>query len=778
MSSRIRITVSGIVQGVGFRPHVYNLALSRKLAGFVLNTSMGALIEVEGPGADAFAEELRRDTPPLARIDTLQTEKIPMAGGADFEIRMSEPAEGEFALVPPDIATCPYCLREMYDKNNRRHLYPFINCTNCGPRYSIVTDVPYDRPYTTMRAFKMCPACEAEYKNPADRRFHAQPVACRACGPEVKYFGKDNAALTGNDAVVKAISALKKGLIIAIKGLGGYQLVCDAGNHEAVKKLRRKKRRSRKPFALMAGSIDTIETLCHVSGEERLLLSSRERPIVLLLKKPGIGDRISPDVAPENNRLGFMLPYTPLHHLLFNHPGVEDVPGVLVMTSGNISEEPIVVDDREAIKKLSALSDGFLMHDRDIHMRVDDSVVRVAIGVPRIIRRARGYVPKPVDMGREMPEILACGGDLKNTLCITKNSYAIMSQHIGDLNNHEAMVFFEETLENLKRTFHADPAIVAHDLHPDYSSARFAMGYKPVGRVPELVAVQHHHAHISACMAENGFDGKVIGVAFDGTGYGTDGRTWGSEILLADYGGFRRFAHLNYMPMPGGDKAIKEPWRVALSCLVQAFGKEGVSIFNRIKPGVCSGKEVFLISTMLERGINSPFSCGMGRLFDAVSSLVGLRDKITFEGEAAIALEMAAYERRGYNAKYPYSFLSPRGRTDDSNIIDTTALIRALVDDIMRGAPAGEMAMKFHNTIAEMVARISELARKETGLETVALSGGVFQNSLLLELVESGLAVRGFRVLTHSRVPSNDGCVSLGQAAVAAARYELSHKRI
>ncbi len=778
MSSRVRIKVNGIVQGVGFRPHVYNLALSRNLAGFVLNTSMGVLIEVEGPGADTFAEELRRDAPPLARIETLQSEKIPPAGGRDFEIRMSEPAEGEFALVSPDIATCPDCLRELYDKNDRRHLYPFINCTNCGPRYSIVTDVPYDRPYTTMRAFKMCPACETEYRDPADRRFHAQPVACRACGPEVKYLGKDKGALTGDDAVVETINALKEGLIVAMKGLGGYQLVCDAGNHEAVKELRQKKRRNRKPFALMSGSIETIETLCHVSGEERLLLSSRARPIVLLLKKPGVDDKISTDVAPGNNRLGFMLPYTPLHHLLFHHPGAEGAPGVLVMTSGNISEEPIVIDNHEAIGKLSALSDCFLMHDRDIHMRVDDSVVRMATGVPRIIRRARGYVPETIDMGRKIPEILACGGDLKNTLCIIKDSYAIMSQHIGDLGNHEAMVFFAETLENLKRIFHADPVIVAHDLHPDYFSTRFAIGYKPAGRTPELVAVQHHHAHISACMAENGFNGKVIGVAFDGTGYGTDGNMWGSEFLLADYSGFRRFAHLNYTPLPGGDTAIKEPWRAAFSFLVQAFRKEGVTIFSKIKPGACNEKEVNLISTMLEKGINSPLSCGMGRLFDAVSSLVGLRDKITFEGEAAIALEMAAYEFRGYNGTYPYSFLSPRNRIDDDNIVDTTTLICAIVYDIIRGAPAGEVAIKFHNTIAEMVVRMSALAREETGLEVVALSGGVFQNALLLELVEAGLATQGFNVLTHSRVPFNDGCVSLGQAAVAAARHELSHNRV
>ncbi len=767
MFCRVRISVSGIVQGVGFRPHVYNLALSKGLAGFVLNTSSGVIIEAEGQDADIFAEALMRDVPPLARIDMLQTERIPLTGGIGFEIRESVPSRDEFALISPDIATCPECLREVYDAENRRYLYPFTNCTNCGPRYSIITDTPYDRPNTTMREFGMCPECASEYEYPADRRFHAQPLACPDCGPDVTFYGNEGAT-TGRGAITEAIKALKEGLVVAIKGLGGYQLVCDAKKGEAVKKLRRRKRRSQKPFALMAGSMEEINEICHVSEEERNLLTGRARPIVLLLKKSGADGIISPDVAPGNNRLGFMLPYTPLHHLLFNNPDIQNPAGVLVMTSGNLSDEPIVIDNDEATEKLSGISDCSLTHNRGIYMRVDDSVARITGGLPRLIRRARGYAPEPIEMGRELPDILACGGELKNTLCITKGRYAIISQHIGDLNNIENMFFFRETLEHMKKIFHAKPTIIAYDLHPDYLSSRFALDYKPAGSEPLLVGVQHHHAHICSCMAENGFEGKVIGVAFDGTGFGTDGNIWGGEFLIADYNSFRRFAHLNYMRLPGGDHAIREPWRAALSCMFQAFGREGLDIFNRIKPGICGAKEANLLLKMLERGVNSPLSSGMGRLFDAVSSLIGLKDSITFEGEAAIALEMAAYGCRDVGEPYPYGLSSEA--TEEGFVVDTSPLICALVDDITRGIPSAEMAMKFQNTVAVMIIEVSDLARKTAGLRTVALSGGVFQNALLLELVESGLAGQGFRVLTHSRVPSNDGCISLGQAAVSAAR--------
>jgi hydrogenase maturation protein HypF len=778
MDRRVRITVTGIVQGVGFRPRVYRLAVAGGLKGYVLNTSKGVLIEVEGPAAEGFQKTLLANRPPLSSINTMETEELPPAGYTTFEIRLSEPADEEFSLVSPDIATCPDCLREMLDSTDRRYLYPFINCTNCGPRYSIVQGVPYDRPLTTMRKFNMCEMCRAEYDDPSDRRFHAQPVACPECGPRVEFSpvpptpagggqkGGGHAAATGNDAVIQAIKALKAGMVVAIKGLGGFQLACDASNDATVSRLRERKRKSKKPFALMAADMDVIRKYCEVNEAEQNLLEDRARPIVLLKKKPEADSFLSPGVSPGNGYVGFMLPYTPLHHLLFAHPAFDRsrLPDALVMTSGNLSEEPIVVDNAEATEKLSGLADGFLLHDRDIYMRVDDSVARVVTGVPRLVRRARGYVPAPMDMGRELPEILACGPELKNTLTITKGRYAIMSQHIGDLTNYEAMSFFEETLKDLKRTFKADPGIVAHDMHPDYLSTRFARGYKRGDAPCVLVPVQHHHAHIASCMAENGYDGKVIGVALDGTGYGTDGRIWGSEFMAAGFDGFERLAHLDYVALPGGDKAVQEPWRLALSCLVKAYGISGAEVFYKLKKDALPEREIALVLKMITGNVNSPLSCGMGRLFDSVSSLTGLMDKITFEGEAAIALEMAATDAGTGAGSYPYEVVG-----GGPAVIDTNPLIIGVTEDILKGVSRGAIAVKFHNTVAGMVVRVCNDIREKTGLGTVALSGGVFQNSLLFGMVEHGLGMRGFRVLSHSKVPANDACVSLGQAAIAAA---------
>ncbi|MBI5190192.1 MAG: carbamoyltransferase HypF [Nitrospirae bacterium] len=769
MAGRVRITVTGVVQGVGFRPAVYNLAVCMGLAGYVLNNSSGVVIEVEGQAAVGFAQAVIDNTPPLASIKTIDIEHLPPAGYTGFEIRFSEAVPGEFALVSPDIATCPDCLREAHDPADRRHLYPFTNCTNCGPRYSIVEGVPYDRPLTTMRAFTMCPVCKAEYDNPADRRFHAQPVACPACGPKTAFRGEGSGAWGQDDPVIDAVLEMLAGGIVAIKGLGGYQLACDATDSEAVKTLRERKRKGRKPFAVMAKDVDTVRLYCEVSPAEEALLTGRERPIVLLRKKVGAA-HLAEDVAPGALWLGFMLPCTPLHDLLFNHPDIPetDRPRVLVMTSGNLSEEPIVIDNTEAVEKLSHLADAFLSHDRDIYMRVDDSVARVVAGVPRIIRRARGYVPTPIDLGHPMPEIFACGGELKNTLCLTKGSYAIPSQHIGDLASHEAFVFYEETLKNLKRTFSADPKVVAHDMHPDYMSTRFAQEYRTDGGdPPTLIPVQHHHAHIAACMAENGVSGAVIGVAFDGTGYGTDGRIWGSEFLVAGYAGFERFAHMNYIPLPGGDRAVREPWRTALSLLVQACGDEAAGLFTMLKGKAVSERDSSLVLQMLAKGVNSPLSCGMGRLFDGVSSLIGVMDVISFEGEAAIGLETAAWRAAGGLSgavPYPYelSGVVPA-------VIDTVQLIRAIVEDALNGVARESIALRFHATVADMVFRVCKSAREARGLETVALSGGVFQNALLFEAVEAGLMSRGFRVLSHSKMPTNDGCVSLGQAVVAAA---------
>ena len=773
MDRRFRITVTGIVQGVGYRPHVYGLAVARGLKGYVLNSSRGVTVEVEGPGAEGFSELLRESRPPLAVVESVISEELPPAAYDRFEVRLSEPIPGEFALISPDIAVCLDCLREMSDPADRRYRYPFINCTNCGPRYSIVKGVPYDRPLTTMRPFKMCPDCESEYNDPTDRRFHAQPTACAKCGPSLRFrpslppcstpdlepgskgleSDERHSREGGNPALIEAISLMSSGKILALKGLGGFQLACDATDDAAVDLLRDRKRKSRKPFALMARDMDVIRRYCEISDVEEALLASRTAPIVLLRKHDDAAPL--PDaVSPGNRFIGFMLPYTPLHHLLFIG-GLE----VLVMTSGNLSEEPIVIDNDEAVEKLSGLADGFLTHDRDIYMRVDDSVARVLSGVPRLIRRARGYVPEPLDLGREVPEILACVGELKNTLCITKNNYAIISQHIGDLTNVEAMGFFEETLRNLKRTFNAHPCAVAHDLHPDYLSTRFAVGYETEcgdGTV-RRVGVQHHHAHIASCMAENGYSDRVIGVAFDGTGYGTDGNSWGSEFIVADFSGFDRRAHLAYMPLPGGDKAVKEPWRMAYSLLHAAYGYDSAKVFMEVNRHLPDPAVFRLLPKMLERRINSPLSSGMGRLFDGISSLVGLCDVITFEGEAAIALETAAGPADG---SYPVEI--------GDGVIDTAPLVRAVVEDIRLGAPVPVIAGRFHNTVADMTVSVCNYISADTGIGTVALSGGVFQNALLFGLVTKGLEASGLRVLTHSRVPSNDACISLGQAAVAA----------
>jgi hydrogenase maturation protein HypF len=741
------------------------------LSGYVLNNSSGVVIEAEGEGAETFAKRLRDGLPPLARIDSLVATELEPAGLSGFEIRLSEPVPGEFALVSPDISICDNCRRELYDPSDRRYRYPFINCTDCGPRYSIVTGVPYDRPLTTMSMFAMCPDCNAEYHEPSDRRFHAQPTACPICGPGLAFARLDAdiepIRFDSNDSykhIDAAVDALKSGLVVAVKGLGGYHLACDATNDDAVSVLRERKRRSNKPFAVMLKDIGAARGVCEISDAEANLLESLISPIVLLDRKEDFGLHLSPGVSPGNGRLGVMLPYTSLHALLMARMDA------LVMTSANLSEEPIVTGNEEALAKLSGLADRILMHNRDIHMRVDDSVARVASGVPRLIRRARGYVPGTIDLGRDMPDILACGPLLKNTFTLTRGRYAITSQHIGDLESVEAMGFYTETLANMRVIFGGEPKVIAHDMHPDYLSTRFAADY--AGETgAALIPVQHHHAHIASCMAENGFNDTVIGVAFDGTGYGTDGTIWGGEFLVADYTGFERYAHISPIPLPGGDRAILEPWRLALSALITAYGQDdGIVIFSELKPGM-DEREVFNLARMIERSINSPLSSGMGRLFDAVSSLIGIMDVITFEGEAAIALETAATRAYAGGVTYPFSISD-----DDTNIphiTGTGGIIRSIIGDLRSGISSGIIARRFHDTVAEMVFVVCDTIRRERGLSTVALSGGVFQNLLLLEGVEAGLIERGFVTLTHSKLPANDGCVSLGQAMVAAAQSSM-----
>ena len=738
--ARRRIRIRGVVQGVGFRPFVHNLARRLGLAGYVLNSSAGVVAEVEGaPDAlDNFLARLRGEAPPLAHIEEVLVAEIDPLGELDFAIRESQAQEGEFALVSPDVATCPDCYGDFTNPANRRYGYPFTNCTNCGPRYTIIRDIPYDRPNTTMAGFRMCAACQAEYDDPGDRRFHAQPNACAACGPQL------------SAPIAEAQRRLAQGAIVALRGLGGFHLACDARNDGAVRLLRERKRRSDKPFALMARDLAAVEAFCAVSDDDRRALLSPRRPIVILPRRADSG--ISEAVAPGNNTIGVMLPYTPLHHLLFAG-APHHAQDVLVMTSGNLSEEPIVTSNQEALNRLRPLADWFLLHDRDIYMRADDSVVRTFEGVERVLRRSRGFVPHAIDLGMDVAEILACGGELKNTFCLSKGRYAVLSQHIGDMENYETLLFFEETLANLKKLFRVEPRAVAHDLHPGYLSTQYAL------RVPDLerIGVQHHHAHIASCMAENGLRGKVIGVALDGTGYGTDGQIWGGEFLVADYGGFERRAHLRYVPLAGGDAAVRQPWRPALAYLADTFGAAAeipeLAIWRDVPE-----KQRKVVRGMIAHGVNTIGTSSCGRLFDAVASIVGLRQEINFEGQAAIELEAIAAD--GVADSYPFAL--------DSDMLDFRPAIVRIVAEVRAGTPAPEIAARFHNTVAEAIVEVCRRLRAEEKLNRVCLSGGTFQNMKLLARTLAGLRRLDFEVFTHAQVPPNDGGIALGQAVIAA----------
>lgn len=774
MTERMRINITGIVQGVGFRPFIFNLAKSLGLKGYVLNSSDGVVIDIEGENIFNFVDSMRTNLPPLSVIKSFKVEPLTPAGYTDFIIKESITEKGRFTLISPDIATCPDCLSELFDPKDRRYLYPFINCTNCGPRYTIIQDIPYDRPNTTMAKFNMCTTCGVEYHDPTNRRFHAQPNACPECGPAITFVKNNGEILFERiEAMEATIFALRDGAIIAIKGLGGFHLCCDAANDKAVKRLREKKRKSNKPFALMSASIDVIKTFCRVSDMDEKFLRTKERPILLMPK--ALLSNISETAAPNNNYLGVMLPYTPLHYLLFYSPVERDEPTInnfsaLVMTSGNLAEEPIVIDNDDALERLSRLADYFLLHNRDIYMRVDDSVARNSGNITRMIRRSRGYAPFPIDLAWEMPEALACGGELKNTLCLTKKKYAIMSQHIGDMENYDVLSFFEETLKNLKRSFKIEPKIIAYDLHPEYLSTKYALSQKGM----EAVGVQHHHAHIASCMAENGIDEDVIGIAFDGTGYGTDGSIWGGEFLTANFEAFKRAAHFKYLPLPGGDKAVKEPWRMAVSYLYDILKDKG-EVVNLLKKrngsiSQIQEKEIGLVIKMIEKGINSAMTSSAGRLFDAVSSIIGIRDVITFEGEAAIELEMKA--DRNYKGVYTYEVNSDSN--DGPAIIDVSLMILGIIRDMQEKMPHSAISARFHNTMAEIITDVCCNIRDENKLDTVALSGGVFQNMLLLDKAVRGLEDKGFRVITHSKVPANDGGISLGQAVIAGRRANVS----
>ncbi len=817
---RQRFLVQGIVQGVGFRPFVYTLATQHGLTGFVGNDSAGVFIEVEGAPAAlvAFQQALMAQPPPLAHIERIVAEPRPVVGDPAFTILPSQTIAAAHTLISPDLAICAACLRELFDPQDRRYRYPFINCTHCGPRFTITRDLPYDRPLTTMAAFRMCPACQAEYDDPANRRFHAQPNACPVCGPQVELLrsplsfsfsssssffssfdstGESTRRSTrksmrmstgqtrlvvqdklqygkGEDETTDPISAaqqlLANGAIVAVKGIGGFHLACDATNEQAVQLLRQRKNRIDKPFALMAWDVATVRTFAEVSAAEQQLLESRQRPIVLLRKRQDV-DLLAPSIAPGNQYVGVMLPYTPLHYLLLANPFIQEASAnrgqdpysalpirhsILVLTSGNYTDEPIVSANEAALRQLGALADAFLLHNRDIYVPCDDSVVRVLAGAELPIRRSRGYAPFPVKLPWSVAPIVAVGGELKSTFCLTRDDHAFLSQHIGDMQNLETMQAFEHTLAHMQTIFRVTPTCLACDRHPGYLSTRWAEEHAQ-GR--PLIRVQHHHAHIAAVLAEHGLDGQtpVIGFSFDGTGYGDDGAIWGGEVLVADYKGYHRAAHLKYTPLPGGDAAVKRPYRLALAQLWAA----GVAWDETLPPvAACPPVERKVLAQQLTTGFQCVPTSSMGRLFDAVAALLGVRQTITYEGQAAIELEALA----GDAGELSYHF--DLGG-DDPLLCDPAPLIRAVVRDLQAGQPVSAIAAAFHQAVAALIVTLAGRIRQRTGLQQVALSGGVFQNVRLLELAMHQLQAQGFTVLVHRLAPPNDGGLALGQAVIA-----------
>lgn len=744
-NERRRLTVGGIVQGVGFRPFVWRLAGRHGLGGFIRNTGSGVLIEVEGsPEAlDGFTGALSTEAPPLARVTSLETELLTPLGTDDgFLIADSAGGDSMETLISPDIALCEACRCDIADPEGRRYRNAFTNCTDCGPRYTIVESIPYDRPFTTMKGFALCPECRREYDDPADRRFHAQPNACPVCGPKLWIAGADGRPEADGDPIVSACTALRQGEILAIKGLGGFHLAVDASNDEAVRRLRERKGREEKPLAVMVRDMAVARLLCNIGELEEAALTSPQAPIVLLRRKEGA--RLAPSVAPGNDRLGVMLPYSPLHWLLMN-----EGPEVLVMTSANFSEEPLVSDNGEAVERLSGIADHFLMHDRPIARRCDDSVAVQVAGKVRMIRRSRGYVPAPIVLREDGPPVLGTGGELKNTLCLLKGSAAFLSQHIGDMKNYEAYRHFDEVATHLQRIFRTEAELLVHDLHPSYLTTRWA---REQGR--PLLAVQHHHAHLASCLGEHRYLGQAIGLTFDGTGYGTDGTAWGGEVLIGDAAGALRFASLEPVQLPGGDAAMRQIWRTALGWLNRSgVSPEGLPCFAQpLAPQVLE---------LLARGTGCAESSGCGRLFDAVASISGLRHQASYEGQGAVELMQAAGGRLA-DAGYNFGFERRNGRW----IMLVSPLVREIAAAVRAGAGAEEVARRFHRTMVTMLAEIVRLASHETGLKAVALSGGVFQNMLLAEALIHDLESNGYKVLLHEQIPTNDGGLSLGQAMI------------
>jgi hydrogenase maturation protein HypF len=749
-NTRLRIAVHGAVQGVGFRPFVFRLATGLGLAGWVVNTPQGVLIEVEGGEAalEDFLVRLGREAPPRAVLAGIETWKLDPAGAAGFEVRHSEAAGTRTAFILPDLAVCPDCLREMSDPKDRRFRYPFINCTNCGPRFSIILDLPYDRSRTTMHGFPLCADCAAEYRDPANRRFHAEPVACPACGPRVALKDSGGRELADRgEAIARAAAAIRDGAVVAVKGLGGFHLVCDARRDDAVRELRRRKRREEKPLAVMAPALAAIEEWCEVSPAESRLLRSPEAPIVLLRRLPGAG--VAESVAPANPYLGVMLPYTPLHHLLLEAAG-----GPVVATSGNLSDEPICTDETEALGRLAGIADLFLVHDRGIARHVDDSVVRIVLGRELVLRRARGYAPLPVVLPGPLAEVIAVGAHLKNAIAVTSGPNIFVSQHIGDLDTPRSVDAFDRVLEDFQRLYAVTPVAVAHDMHPDYASTAWA---RHCG-LP-AVAVQHHRAHVLACMAENDLGAPCLGVAWDGTGWGGDGTVWGGEFLEIGPGGAaRRVAHLRSFPLPGGEAAVKEPRRSGLGLMYEMLGEavftmEHLAPVREFNPG-----EREVLRRALAHGVNAPRTSSAGRLFDAVASLTGLRQVMRFEGQAAMELEWTA---SGASAGRDYPF--PVEEREGVLVADWAPLVRAILDDVRDGVPMAAIAAGFHAGLGRLIADVAGRLKAPR----VVLTGGCFQNRLLLEGAVGALQRSRIRAYWHQRIPPNDGGIAVGQAVAA-----------
>ncbi len=766
---RLKIIIQGAVQGVGFRPFVFRLANFMGLNGWVINSSQGVIIEVEGAPEflNTFLLKVEKEKPSLASIASLEFSWLDPSGFTSFEVRKSDSKGEKTAFILPDISTCPDCLADIFDPDNRRYQYPFTNCTNCGPRFSIIQKLPYDRPNTTMVEFEMCDKCQEEYTDPGNRRFHAQPNACPDCGPHIQFWDNSGKVMASrHEAILKTAEAIKDGFIVAVKGIGGFHLMADAGNEEAVKRLREKKHRPHKPLAMMFPSLQDIETVCHVDALEKRLLTSPEDPIVLLRARQNITSEkfiIATSVSPQNPYFGIMLPYTPLHHLLMTELGIP-----IVATSGNISEEPICIDEHEAVERLGNISDFFLVHNRPIARHVDDSIVCVRMSRQQILRRARGFAPLPIEIDIDIKigmnntddpasHCIAVGAHLKNTIALTVKNNVFVSQHIGDLETPKALDAFKKVIADFQNLYDAPATSIAADMHPGYLSSQFARDME----LP-VVEVQHHYAHILSCMAENHLSPPLLGIAFDGTGYGPDGTIWGGEFLKITADGFKRAAHWRTFPLPGGKKAIKEPRRSAIGMLYEIFGDKLFSDFSFKPVTAFSKQDLQILSTILNKQINTHITSSLGRLFDAIAAIIDLQQLNQFEGQAAMALEFLA-EEVCTDAVYPLDLITDSDSSDTPAIVDWEPMIKAILNDITDQKPVAKISATFHNTLAEASVKVA----KHVGEKKIVLSGGCFQNKYLTEQTVKRLTVEGFAVYWHQRIPPNDGGISLGQVVAA-----------